>query len=80
MRPGELAVHDLHGAAVGGDELEHHRQPDASALDGGALGGAAGVEGVEHVVALLERDTRAAVLDGERGAAAGRILAAPGGR
>src|SRR5215469_18537763 len=52
----KLTVDDLHRTAVRRDELEHHRQPDAGALDGGAPGSSPGVERIEYMSAILERD------------------------
>src|SRR5215469_4100660 len=50
MRTRILAVHDLDRATVGGHELQHDGEPDAGALDRGALGGPAGIEGLEDVI------------------------------
>src|SRR5262245_1057939 len=61
VRARVLAGHDLDGAAMRLDELAHHRQPDAGALERPALGRAAGVERIEHLVALLRRDPGAGV-------------------
>src|SRR3984885_12712197 len=66
VRAGELPVEDLHAAAVRRHELQHHRQPNAGALDRRALRGAAGVEGLEHVATVLRRDPRTAVGDVEQ--------------
>jgi hypothetical protein len=59
----ELAVDDLHGAAVSGDELEHHGQTDPGAFHRGVLRCAARIEGLEDVFALLAGDAGAAVRD-----------------
>src|SRR5581483_7445555 len=71
MSARELAVYDLDGTAVRGYELQHHRQADAGAFHRRALGGAAGVESLEHVLAILGRDT---------GAVVGHIEYEPGSR
>src|SRR6185437_11468006 len=63
MRSGVLPVHDLHRAAVGGDELQYDGEADSGALDGRALGGPAGVEGLEHVVPILLGNAGAVVRD-----------------
>src|SRR5579883_457406 len=63
VRPGVLAIDDLHRAAVCGNELQHDGQSDAGALDRGALGRAPGIERFEHVVPVLFGDTRAVVGD-----------------
>src|ERR1700685_3765511 len=65
MRPRKLAVDDLHAPAMGCDELDDDRQADARALDRRALGGATGVEGIEDVAAVLDRDARTCVGDVE---------------
>src|SRR5882757_10790516 len=63
MGTGEFAVHDLHGAAVRGDEFEHDRQPDAGAFDRRAFGGPSSVESFEHVRSVFDRNARPAVGD-----------------
>src|SRR6185437_10531086 len=68
MRPRIFPIDDLDGAAVCGDELEHHGEPDSRAFDGRRAGRAAGIEGLEYVVALFLGDAGAIVgdIDGER--------------
>src|SRR5579862_6389034 len=44
VRPRELAVDDLDAAAMSGDELQHHGEPDPRALYGRRLRGTTGVE------------------------------------
>src|SRR5579862_9469483 len=63
VRPRELAVDDLDAAAVRGDELQHHGEPDPRALDGRRLRGPTGVERFEDVNPVLGRDARPAVGD-----------------
>src|SRR5882724_1274967 len=63
MRAGKFAVHDLHGAAVRGDEFEHDGQPDTGAFDRRAFGGPSSVESFEHVRAVFDRNARPAVSD-----------------
>src|ERR1700730_3568600 len=63
MRAGKFAVHDLHGAAVRGDEFEHDGQPDPGAFDRRAFGGPSSVESFEHVRAVFHWNTRPAVSD-----------------
>jgi len=53
MRAGEFAVDDLHGSAVGGDELQHDGQADAGAFHGRRLGGTSRVEGIKDMRALF---------------------------
>src|SRR6266850_3557383 len=61
----ELSVDDLDGAAVRVGELEHHREPDAGALDVTALGSASLVEGFEDARAILGRDAGTGIGDVE---------------
>src|SRR6185312_2919338 len=63
MRPRIFSIHDLHRAAVRGDELQHDGEADSGALDGGGLGRPAGVERLEDVIAVFLGDAGAVVGD-----------------
>ncbi len=58
-----FAIDDFDGAAMGIHEFEHHREPDARALDLHAGGRPSGVEGFEHACTLFRRDAGAGVGD-----------------
>src|SRR5215467_13168552 len=59
----ELAIDDLHRTAVGRYELEYHRESDTGAFYGRGARRASGIEGLEHVSAVLERNPGTAVGD-----------------
>src|SRR5689334_15255225 len=58
MRTRKFAVDELHAAAVGIDELEHHREADAGAFQAAAARRAPGIERIEDVRAIFGRDAR----------------------
>src|SRR5262249_62015616 len=60
---GDLAIDDLPRTAVGRYELEHYRESDPGAFYCRGACGASGIEGLEHVPAVLERDPGTAVGD-----------------
>src|SRR6516164_5786246 len=59
----ELAIDDLHAAAMGRDELEHHREPDAGTLHCRGTRRASGIEGLEYVLAVFGGNAGTAVGD-----------------
>src|SRR5215207_3052064 len=62
-RPAAGDAVDLDGAAVGGDQGGHDRQPQAGAVDGAGAGRVGPVEALEHPLGLLGGEALAVVDD-----------------